>query len=142
MADIWVLVADSSAAHIYSGRHLRAPLKLVTSLEHGASRQRGSELMSDAPGRVHDRFGPGRHSLDPREQIRSEEAHRFARELAARLAAAHNERQFSRLIIMAAPAFLGVLRNALGKPLADSVVAEVPKNLVAHDVADVEAHIP
>ncbi|MCC5793386.1 MAG: host attachment protein [Chromatiales bacterium] len=142
MADTWVLVADSSAAHVYSGKHLRAPLKRIESMEHEASRQRGVELMSDAPGRVHNRFGPGRHSLDPREQIRSEEAQRFARDLAARLASAHHEGRFDRLVIMAAPAFLGVLRTVLAKPLLDVLVAEVPKNLVDHDVADVEAHIP
>jgi protein required for attachment to host cells len=142
MADIWVLVADSSAAHIYAGRHLRAPLGLVASLTHEASRQRGTELMSDAPGRVHDRFGPGRHSLDPKEQIRNEEAQRFARELARQLATGLQNRQYDRLVVMAAPAFLGILRGLLSKPVVDAVVAEVPKNLVSHDVADVEAHIP
>jgi len=142
MADLWVLVADSSMAHFYTGRHLRAPLSLIKSISHEASRQRGAELMSDAPGRVHDRFGPGRHSLDPKAQIRSEEAQRFARELAGELGTAHQNRQYDRLIIMAAPAFLGVLRGALGKGVADAVVAEVPKNLVTHAIADVEAHIP
>jgi protein required for attachment to host cells len=142
MANTWVLVADSSAAHIYSTRTVRGPLKLVESHAHPESRAKATEVYADGPGRVHDRFGPGRHAVEGRVDLHAEEAQRFARELAERLAAGHHEQSFQRLIIMAPPAFLGALRNALPKPVAATVTAEVAKNLVGQDAAAIEGYLP
>lgn len=142
MSDIWVLVADSSEAKIYSARHMRSPLDLVNSLSHAESRTHPRDLVSDVPGRVHDRFGPGRHSLDYGQQIKAEERLRFAREIAAHLGEAHRLKKFKQLVVMAGPVFLGVLRDCFSKSLAEAVVAEVAKDLVSHDAAAVKAHLP
>ncbi len=142
MADVWVLVADGSEAKIYAGRHRRASLELVETLSHEASRLHPREVLADAPGRVHDRFGPGRHSIDAGDQMRAEERQRFAREITARLAEAQRQKKFGELVVMAAPAFLGVLREAFTKPLSGAVIAEVPKDLVAHDPASIQEHVP
>ena len=142
MSDIWVLVADASEARIYSVRHARSPIELVESLEHAQSRLHPRDLGSDVPGRVHDRFGPGRHSLDDGPQIKAEERLRFAREIAARLAEALRLKKFDRLVVIAGPAFLGNLRECFGKTLSEAVVAEVPKDLVAQDAEAIRAHLP
>jgi protein required for attachment to host cells len=142
MSDIWVLVADASEARIYSARHARSPLELVESLSHSRSRLHPRDLGSDVPGRVHDRFGPGRHSLDDGPQIKAEERLRFARELATRLSEALRLKKFDRLVVIAGPAFLGNLRDCFGKALAEAVVAEVPKDLVAQDAEAIRAHLP
>lgn len=142
MGDIWILVADSSAAHIYAARHRRADLSLVQSLQHEESRLHARDRGTDVPGRVHDRFGPARHSLDSAQGVKAEERHRFAREIAAVLAEGHRQKKFEQLVVMAGPAFLGTLRDCFSKPLAKAVVAEVPKDLVAQDAAAIQAHIP
>ncbi len=142
MGDIWVLVADSGAARIYSARHKRAPLALVQSLEHAEARLHPRDRGSDAPGRVHDRFGPARHSLDTAQQVRAEERHRFAREIAGLLAEALRQKKFEQLVVMAGPAFLGTLRECFSKPLAQTILAEIAKDLVAQDAAAVQAHMP
>lgn len=142
MGDLWILVADSSAAHIYSARHKRAELSLVQSLQHEESRLHPRERGTDQPGRVHDRFGPARHSLDTAQQIRAEERHRFAREITDVLVEAHRTKQFRELVVMAGPAFLGSLRECFSKPLSQTVVGEVPKDLVAHDAQAIREHIP
>jgi len=97
---------------------------------------------SDVPGRVHDRFGPARHSVDNAQQVKAEERSRFAREIAGTLVAAHQQQKFDQLVVMAAPTFLGVLRGCIGKPLARAIVAEVPKDLVGQDVEAIKAHLP
>jgi protein required for attachment to host cells len=142
MTDIWVLVADSSEARIYAARHRRSPLELVTTMQHEASRIHPRDLGTDVPGRVHDRFGPARHSLNGSQQVKLEERQRFAREIAAHLGEAHRQKKFAQLVVMAGPAFLGVLRESFGKALAATVVAEVPKDLVAHDPAAIQEHLP
>jgi protein required for attachment to host cells len=142
MADVWVLVADSSEARIYSGRHLRSPLTLVDTMTHAISRAHPRDLVSDAPGRVHDRMGPGRHAIDAGRQMKLEERGRFAREIAGRLAEAHRLKKFDKLVVMAGPAFLGNLRECFSKQLAETIVAEVPKDLIAQDVTAIQAHLP
>jgi protein required for attachment to host cells len=142
MGDIWVLVADSSEARIYAARHMRSPLTLVDTLTHAISRAHARDVLSDAPGRVYDRIGAGRHSLDATQQMKLEERSRFAREITERLEDAHRQKKFARLVVMAAPAFLGVLREAFRKPLAETIIAEIPKDLVTQDAAAIQAHLP
>lgn len=142
MADVWILVTDSSEARFYAARNLRSELELVDTLSHAASRLHARDLGSDVPGRVHDRFGPARHSFDQGQQLKNTEKQRFGREIAAHLAEAHRQKKFDRLVVMAGPAFLGILRDCLERPVAESVIAEVSKDLVAHDVAAIRAHMP
>jgi len=142
MATVWVLVADSSAAEIYSAPHLHGRLKLVEKLSHDESRLRSGQLYADAPGRVHDRFGPGRHSMDLRDHLRDEEQHRFARQLNWHLSTAQRQGRYERLVVMASPAFLGVLRETMDKVVGATLALEVPKNLVGHDPQAVAEHIP
>jgi protein required for attachment to host cells len=142
MAQVWVLVADSDEARIYATRSMRSQLELIDTLTHEASRLHARDLGSDRPGRVHDRFGPGRHSLDQGQQLKNTEKQRFAREIAAQLAEGQRLKKFDRLVIMAGPPFLGILRDCLGKALSEAVVATVPKDLVAQDVAAIQAHLP
>lgn len=142
MPDLWVVVAGSSEAHVYAGSSVSAPLTLVESLSHAEARVHPRDRLADVPGRVHDRFGPGRHALDRNQQLRDEDRQQFAREIVALLTEAHRRKRFDRLIVMAGPGFLGVLREALGKDLMQVTIAEVPKDLVAQDVAAIQAHIP
>jgi protein required for attachment to host cells len=142
MSDLWVLVAESSEARIYAAPHARSPLTLVDTLAHEASRQHPRDLGTDVPGRVHDRFGPARHSMDVSQRVRSEERHRFARQIAARLDEARQRNRFSRLVVMSGPAFLGVLRECFSKRLTEAVVGEVAKDLVDQDAAAIQAHLP
>lgn len=140
MSNTWVLVADSSAAHIYSTRSVSGPLQLVESFSHPESRAKPIDVYTDAPGR--NRSGPGGHAMDGQTSLHATEAQRFARELAGRLYAGQHGQDYNRLIIMAPPAFLGALRGALPKPVAGLIAAEVPKNLVTQDVAAIEQHLP
>jgi hypothetical protein len=50
--NIRILVANSSAAHLYNGDHLRMDkdLDLIKEYSHPESRMKGSDLVSDRPG--------------------------------------------------------------------------------------------
>jgi len=142
MPDLWVVVASSSEAHIYAGSSVSAPLTLVESLSHAEARVHPRDRLADVPGRVQDSFGPGRHGLDRNQQLRDEDRQQFAREITALLTEALRRKRFDRLIVMSGPGFLGALRDEFGKDLVQATIAEVPKDLVAKDVAAIQAHIP
>ncbi|HKK07187.1 MAG: host attachment protein [Gammaproteobacteria bacterium] len=142
MSNTWVLVAESSRAKIFEVAHPGGALVELEDLAHPASRQHEQEITADLPGRAYDSQGGQRHKMEEPTSPKHQEAVVFSRELAERLAAAHGAGAFERLVLVAPPAFLGLVREQLSVELARCVTDEVAKNLVLHDTNDIRAHLP
>jgi len=136
---IWAVVANHSEARIYAAPNRRASLNLVGTLTHEVARAHDRDLASDRPGRTHDRFGPGRHSME--QDLKSEEANKFAREIASRIEAGLEEGACEEFLFIADPHFLGNLRTAMSEKVQRRTIGEVPKNLVAHAPEDVQREL-
>jgi protein required for attachment to host cells len=67
---------------------------------------------------------------------------RFARQIAAELSSAKRDGAFDRLVLVAGPAFIGLLRSALPEAVRMTLVAEVRKDLVAADEETIGAALP
>lgn len=126
----WVIVANQAEARIYSASRRGEPLSLIDQLEHEAGRAHVRELVTDAPGRVHDRQGPGRHSMEADVGAQQDSIRHFARRVVDYLDAAAEQDAHRRLIIIAAPAFLGELRKHVRPRLAEKIVLEIPKDMI------------
>ena len=145
-----IVVANQAQAVFYDTGGPQAPLRLIGRLENPAGRLLDRELKSDRPGRVFDRApsGVGRrgavahHSTGGERTPRKQAAGAFARRIAVNLSAALRAKQFDRIVLVAAPAFLGVLRKALAKSLRAVVAAEIAKDLIGHPKEAVRAHVP
>jgi protein required for attachment to host cells len=142
MLTTWIITADSSRARIFKTESPRGPLQELEVLIHPEARLHTQDLTSDFPGRTFDSAGEGRHAMgqpvDPKEQ----EAIRFAKHLADHLEAARVDGQFDKLIIAAAPKFLGQLRQHLSGQLTSMVTQEIDKNLTQHATKDIRNHLP
>jgi protein required for attachment to host cells len=107
---------------------------LLAEIDNPEAAARESSFASDKPGRAFDSFGSGRHAMVPGESGRKHETRRFARELAERLdrevASGHSEH----LVLIAAPAFLGLLRAALPDQARRAIVHETAKDLTGLDL--------
>ncbi len=62
---------------------------------------------------------------------------RFADEVADALYRAAHAHRFEQLVVVAPPAVLGRLRQAFRKEVSQRIIAEVPKDLTTHPVAEV-----
>lgn len=142
MGTIWVLVAESSRAKLYEIETPRAPLVEIHEFSHPESRQHEHELTTDLPGRAYDSHGQGRHAMEANMSPKQHEARVFAKQIGDYLEAARIQRRFRELIIISAPAFLGLLRKNLSDATNQCVTQEIDKNLVQHDAADIRAHLP
>jgi protein required for attachment to host cells len=108
------------------------------------------DLKSDRPGRTYDRAatGTGRrgasahHATGGERRPRKIEAQRFARRIVAELGKSTGKKGIDRLVLMAGPAFLGLLREALPASMRKLVVAEINRDLVHQTEAEVRSHIP
>ena len=131
----WVVVADESEAIIFQRKGRRTPLDEVTRLQNETARMKSGDLLADRDGRSFDSHGHGRHAVekenaDPKRQA----ALVFAKELAARIVkAGRNDGAFDELILIAAPRFLGLLRDALSTAGKLTPFLTIAKDVVQHD---------
>lgn len=93
--------------------------------------------MSDAPGRAFSSVGSGRSAYENTDFHELEET-RFAVETAALLKRGAMDGDFEKLIVVAPPKTLGELRKHYHKEVANRLVAEIPKDLTGHPVAEIE----
>ena len=140
MSNSWVLVADSAQARIleYDDKDRLEP---VEEFDHPASREHGRDLIGNRPNQ-------NQHSMEKtrkgeeHQALRDDESRRFAKQLGSVLSTAHARNRFRRLVLVADPRFLGMLRQELSDPVADCVTTSIGKNairLTATKLADLVA---
>jgi protein required for attachment to host cells len=139
--ETWVLVADSARAHVY--RLKRDEKVLVPAWQHEpvGSRRPSKAIGSDRPGRTFDSVGGGRHAKEPPTDPARYEKERFAREVIERLEDDMKRHAFEKLIIVAAPQFLGDLRAAMSPQLAGCVELELNKDLSKLQPSEIFEHL-
>jgi protein required for attachment to host cells len=138
MQKTWVVVADRVRGRIFSASTPKGPLTELEDLVHPEARAHERDLTTDRPGR-----GPGSHRAMGTDYKRSEhEASGFAREIAARLETGRNNADFAKLVLVAAPDFLGLLRKSLNPHVEKLVAREITKNLTHLPPEDIRAHLP
>jgi len=142
MAATWVVVADSSAARIFTAASPTGDLEEVASYAHAEGRLQDRELRTDAPGRAFDSVGAGRHGMSPKVSPREHETAAFARLLGGYIEKARAKSEIRRVILVAPPEFLGQLRNTLDDDTKKIVEGEYNLNVVRMRAEEVRAHLP
>lgn len=141
MSNTWILVAESSRAKIYSGKGQRAPLSEIKDFVHPKGRLHEGDLVSDSAGSDGGSVGQGRHVLDDQTNAREQEAIIFANELANYLNIERNKESFGTLVIIAAPAFLGLLRENLSDEVMGMVSQQIDKNLMHKSAEEIHQYL-
>ncbi|THH34473.1 host attachment protein [Aliishimia ponticola] len=92
---------------------------------------------ANRPGRMPDVGHGHRSALDDTDwhELAKE---RFAKELADMLYEEAHKGNFDRLVLVASPQVLGVLRADMHQEVQDKIVAEIPKTLTNHPVHEIE----
>jgi anti-anti-sigma factor len=138
----WIVVADRAIARIFEQcGGSDAELRAVTTLRHPESRERMSDVVSDGQGSFRGGGIAGSESGEPTQDYEHRMSAAFAREVATYLDGARQRGSFSRLILIAAPMFLGSLRDSLSSPVRKLVERELAKDYTHLDGAEVVAHL-
>lgn len=130
MANTWVLVADSSRARVFRAEGADEHLIEVQDMAHPEGRLHETELTTDLPGRAFDSHGQGRHAMEEETPPKRQEAIRFAKRVGDMLESARTAGDYDRLVVVAEPRFLGLLRDNLSDETIKLVGLEIDKNLV------------
>jgi len=136
-----VVVAESSRARVFEMINPGTPMEELVDMVHPESRIHEQKLTSDRPGRTFDRHGQGHHAMEKEVGAREQEIIVFAGEIAKYLQLKCGKDKYERLIIIAAPEFLGHLRKKLGVETKQQLVKEVDKNVVQCDEAEIRKYL-
>ncbi len=133
MAKTWILVAHEAGARVFENQGPGKGLDLVEELEHAEGRARDREIVSDRPGRSFRKNSgdPRRASIPASEGPHDRAVATFARALAQKLKQGRNKNRYQRLVLVAPPRFLGLLRSSLDGPTTQLVVGSIHKDLAA-----------
>jgi protein required for attachment to host cells len=133
----WVVMANARSAKVIAHRGLGKGLCVVSGKTWNAPEVR---LPHDKAGIGHSSVGPGVAAVEQTDPQDVSDA-RFAKNVMDQVAKAHGEKQFERLILIAGPHMLGLLRTHLDPALRAALVGELPKDLSSQPLSAVEAHL-
>ncbi len=143
MATTWILVAHDAGARVFENHGPNKGIQEVETVEHPEGRERDRDLVSDRPGRSF-----RKNSGDPRRAAMSQSVgpheravSAFAKSLAEELRSARVQNRFERLVLVAPPKFLGLLRSSLDGPTSQLVVGSIDKDLANSSNAELVKHL-
>lgn len=142
MANTWIVVADEATARILSMSKLTEPLVEFKTSTSSEAKMLDQELVSDKSGTSHGGSGQGRHSVSERNEHKEQYGVRFAKEIGDYLEEKRQKNAYSKLIIIAAPRLLGVLRKVLSKGVLELITLEVDKDLTMMDSQVIREYLP
>ena len=133
-APTFIVAADSAEARIFLTQSRFGGWTEVEILTNPHAAMRERDRVSDRPGRVFDSFGKGRHAMAPEETGQQHETRRFAHQVGSYLNRGMTAGEFSNLVLIVEPTFLGYLRQELSVATKRSLCYEMPMNTTAYDM--------
>lgn len=138
----WILIADAGRARVLESVGMGKGAHPVDGLSSESSLPSTThEMVADRQSRTQESSNPTRHAIeprtDPREQLKRHYLEMLADELDKRLRAS----AFDKLIVVAPPHALGVLRAAFSDPVKAVIVAELAKDLTKTPDHELAGHL-
>jgi protein required for attachment to host cells len=137
----WLIVADGARARFFE-RKSASELSEFDVLVSPEGRSDEGSLTSDRPGRSFDSGGDGRHAMEPGHSARDHEAAVFAKRIGEKIDEARLAGSVSKIVLIAAPRFLGHLRASLSKGTQGIVAHSIDKELTQASPEEIAEHIP
>ena len=139
-AKVWYAIADGGRARFVE-RDENGAYRTVVSFDSADLHARTTDLGTDRPTKVQDSAGPGRHAVEPRQDLKQQAKEDFVKLVANELAAEHGRGAFDQLMLVAPPGVLTELKQNLAKPIADLVVKDLQKDLTKVPDHDLTEHL-
>lgn len=134
----WIVVADAAHVRVLESSGIGKPVTRVHEADQSLT---GAKQNADEPGRAFESADGSRHSMAPRTDLARMEKREVAADLAGWLDEEAKGGRFDRLVLAAAPQFLGDLRDALSDAVRSKVIAEVDKDYTKLTDAKIREHI-
>jgi protein required for attachment to host cells len=140
MNKTWILVAHRGGARLFEAKGSGGGLMLLQDIPHPEGKLKDKDLGSDEPGRGFDSHG-ARHAFQQEQGPAARIAEQFAKHLAALLDDGRVGHRFQRLVLVAEPHLLGLIRAALPQETAAMVDKTINKDLGHVSVHELPGHL-
>lgn len=127
MATTWILIANASFARLYVNHGIKKGLQLIKEFSHPESREKTSELIADRAGHSPSQ-GNGHGAFIPTSQAKSNEAVKFAQELAQELEKGRHQNIYDRVILVASAPFMGLLNHRFSTHVRNLITDTIEKD--------------
>jgi protein required for attachment to host cells len=142
MNPMMIVVADSTRARIFTAEPVSSSLEEVETFANPEGRMHEQDMVSDLPGKEAGKGGGGDHAFQEKVEPKQQKVIEFAKRVADYLDDVRKDNKLGKLLLIAAPDFLGELRNHLSNETREKVTFELDKNLAHHDEEDIRNHLP
>ena len=138
----WVLIANGSRGRLFSVPERNRSWTLVKEYAHPASRVSEGGLTTDQPGRAPGSVNGGaRSSMQSKTSPKEVEFEHFAHELATALHDGHGQQAYDRIVLVAPPHFLGLLRKTINHTVSKLIGATVDKDYLHLNDQDIHERL-
>ena len=138
MNQYFVLAANQAGARLWFRKQKFSDMDSVAAFEHEEGRLHEGDLIANDPGYTSPSAGSGMDAMNPDHSAKETEARRFADELASNLSQRLHNHDDTGLVLIAAPKFLGRLREKLDGPATEKILFTIDKNLDLNDEAAIK----
>lgn len=138
--NVRIVVADERQASFYDAVTPKAPLMERGSLQNERGGRRDIDLETDRAGRRYGgtsgvSHGSGQvqghhHGVDGEKSTVQHELTLFAKEVARKIETDRARNEFDRLVLVAGPKMLGLLRQSLSNPTQSMLAGEISKDIL------------
>ena len=128
--NVRIVVADERQASFFDAVTPKAPMTERGSLHNEKGGKKDSDLETDRPGR---RFGGTdghHHGVTGEKSTVQHELTLFAKEVARKIEVDRARNEFDRLVLVAGPKMLGLLRQSLSNPTQAMLAGEISKDIL------------
>ena len=130
MGRTWVLVGDGSRARLFRVGP-RRDWELIRELEHPETRAKARDIVTDRQGRVKQSASPMGPAMQLTKPLHAIESERFAHSIAKVLESGLADNAYDRVVLVAPPHFLGLLRSTIAATVAKRVELTFDKDYTA-----------
>lgn len=124
---LWILVCNASQAFFYETVSTLNHLKQVHELTHPAARSKSIDLVSDKPGSKGNKAIHG--GAPEKSSVKEIELQKFSQEISQALKSAYNDHRFEKLVLVAPPKLLGVLKQNLNGSVDKTIANTINKDV-------------
>lgn len=129
MGTLRVVVASNIGAKLFDRKRFDEPLRLVLEIPHPKGRLLNQELISDRPGRSDDPRGVASHAFSTELSPKEQELRMFAKDVVSVIERHAQLDEFDKMVLIAEPKLLGVLRGEMSKRLVELIEETIAKDL-------------
>lgn len=136
MLGTWIIVADSARARFFLMESRNLPLTELDNIVHTEGRMLQGSVVSDREGKLAGHGNSG-YSFEPPTDFKQHELEIFVKRIAEKLEQARVNDSYQKLILIAPPALLGKLRQALNPHILEMISHSIDKNCVSENADEI-----